>query len=272
MQDLPIGIFDSGIGGLTVAKAIHQFLPNESIIYFGDTAHLPYGDKSPELLRRYISDIAKFLVGQPVKALIIACNTASAVAYEMLKNAYPDLPIFEVIDPAVQQAVHATKNQRIGVIGTKTTIYSHIYLKKILDAMPTAFIVEKATPLLVPMIEEGWIHDQLSREIIEAYLSDTGFQHIDTLILGCTHYPLIRSEVEHYFEQNALQKVHVIDSAIAIAQKLFRYFDTNDFHTKSTKANAIFYVSDLTDSFQKTAELFFDENVALQKVELVWNS
>lgn len=272
MQDLPIGIFDSGIGGLTVAKAIRQFLPHESLIYFGDTAHLPYGDKSPDLLKKYVSDIARFLVNQPVKALVIACNTASAVAYEMLKNTYPDLPIFEVIEPAVQQAVHSTKNQRIGVIGTKTTIYSHIYLKKILDAIPTAFVVEKATPLLVPMIEEGWIHEQLSREIIEAYLSDTGFQHIDTLILGCTHYPLIRSEVEHYFEQNALHKVHVIDSAYAIAKKLSDYFDKHNFRTNKSDAKACFYVSDLTDSFQKTAELFFDENISLQKVEFVWNS
>lgn len=267
MNHFPIGIFDSGIGGLTVAKAVHDLLPNESILYFGDTAHLPYGDKSPDLLKKYVTEIVDFLLQRQVKAIIIACNTASAVAYEYLTQNYPNTLFFEVIQPAVQEALKHTKNQRIGVIGTKTTIYSHVYLKKILDQLPTAFVVEKATPLLVPMIEEGWIHDKLSKEIIEAYLSDTGFTHIDTLILGCTHYPLIRSEIEQYFEKNALNKVHVVDSSIALAKQVREYLFNNQLITNSTESNLKFFVSDLTTSFQETANLFFGKNITLEKWE-----
>ncbi len=267
MNNLPIGIFDSGIGGLTVAKAVHDLLPNESLIYFGDTAHLPYGDKSPDLLKKYVTEIVDFLLQRQVKAIIIACNTASAVAYEFLKQNYSDVLFFEVIQPAVQEALKHTQNQRIGVIGTKTTIFSHVYLKKILDHLPSAFVVEKATPLLVPMIEEGWIHDKLSKEIIEAYLSDTGFTHIDTLILGCTHYPLIRSEVERYFEKNSLHKIHVIDSSIALAKQVREYFTQNQFLSENTQSNLQFFVSDLTPSFQETANLFFGKNIALEKWE-----
>ncbi len=267
-SNLPVGIFDSGIGGLTVAKAIHDILPSESLLYFGDTAHLPYGDKSPELLQKYALEIVEFLLQKKVKAVVIACNTASAVAYDFLKQKYPDLILFEVIQPAVQEAIQYTKNQRIGVIGTKTTIFSHIYLKKILDLLPTAFVIEKATPLLVPMIEEGWIRDKVSKEIIEAYLSDTGFLHIDTLILGCTHYPLIRTEVEHYFEVNALQKVHVVDSAIAVSKKVRDFFSKSNLHSNKLKGNLTFFVTDLTPSFQDTANLFFGQNITLQKIQL----
>ncbi len=265
MNNLPIGIFDSGIGGLTVAKAVHDLLPNESLIYFGDTAHLPYGDKSPDLLKKYVIEIVDFLLQRQVKAIIIACNTASAVAYEYLKQNYLEVLFFEVIQPAVQEALKYTKNQRIGVIGTKTTIYSHVYLKKILDNLPSAFVVEKATPLLVPMIEEGWIHDKLSKEIIEAYLSDTGFTHIDTFILGCTHYPLIRSEVEQYFEKNSLQKIYVIDSSIALAKQVHEYFTLNNLLSNNVQPTLQFFLSDLTPSFQETANLFFGENINLEK-------
>jgi glutamate racemase len=267
MKNLPIGIFDSGIGGLTVAKAVHDFLPNESLIYFGDTAHLPYGDKSPDLLKKYVTQIVEFLLKSQVKAIIIACNTASAVAYEFLKQKYPDILWFEVIQPAVSEAIQITRNQRIGVIGTKTTIFSHVYLKKILDFLPTAFVVEKATPLLVPMIEEGWFHDKVSKEIIEAYLSDTGFTHIDTLILGCTHYPLIRNEVEQYFNQNSLHKVNVIDSSIALAKQVRDFFTEQNLFNDSSTVYKKFYVSDLTSNFQNTASLFFGEDIVLEKIE-----
>lgn len=267
MNNLPIGIFDSGIGGLTVAKAVHDLLPNESLIYFGDTAHLPYGDKSPELIKKYVLEIVDFLLQRQVKAVVIACNTASAVVYDYLRQTYPDVLFFEVIQPAVQQAIQYTKNQRIGVIGTKTTILSHVYLKKILDSLPSAFVVEKATPLLVPMIEEGWIHDKLSKEIIEAYLSDTGFTHIDTLILGCTHYPLIRYEVEQYFERNALHKIVVIDSAIALAKQVREYLSQHNLFSENPNPYLQFFVSDLTPGFQETAHLFFGRNIQLEKWE-----
>jgi len=268
MKNLPIGIFDSGIGGLTVAKALNDSLPNESLIYFGDTAHLPYGDKSPDLLKKYVLNIVNFLLNCKVKAMVIACNTASAVAYEYLKGLFPNLLLFEVIQPAVLEAIANTKNQRIGVIGTRTTILSHVYLKKILDQLPTAFVIEKATPLLVPMIEEGWIEDKLSKEIIEAYLSDTGFNHIDTLILGCTHYPLIRKEVELYFQQNAIHFVQVIDSSIALAKQVRDFLSSQNLLNDNPNPNFQFFVSDLTDSFQNTANLFFGKNINLEKIEL----
>ncbi|MCZ2356361.1 MAG: glutamate racemase [Bacteroidia bacterium] len=266
----PIGVFDSGIGGLTVVKALQERLPNEHFLYFGDTAHLPYGDKSPELIRQYCSVITDFLLLNQVKSVVVACNTASAVAFEQIKNRCPsEIPVIEVITPAVDMAVKYSNSRRIGVIGTKTTILSHLYLRKILERVPEALVVEKATPLLVPMIEEGWNNNKISREIIEAYMSDTGFMHVDTLILGCTHYPLVKQAIENYFKTND-RKVTVIDSSLAIAETLAGLLEQNNLNNshKHPDIQDKFFVSDITESFRDSAALFFGDDVQLKKINL----
>lgn len=269
---LPIGVFDSGIGGLTVARALADALPHESLVYFGDTAHLPYGDKSPEVLQGFIRRIAEFLLAQPVKAIVIACNTASAVGYDLVRQLAEShgVPVFQVVTPAVEAALAASRQGRVGVIGTKTTVQSHVYLRQLLERQPDALVIEKATPLLVPMIEEGWAENKITDEIIEAYLSDTGFVHIDVLIMGCTHYPLIQPQVERYFATHARHPVQVINSSVVTAEtvrlaleqaKLLRAEGTE-------AAEHRFYVSDLTLSFEATAALFFGTNLRLERHEL----
>ena len=265
-SQLPIGVFDSGIGGLTIVKALNALLPDESILYFGDTAHLPYGDKSPELLQGYADTITHFLLETGVKAIVIACNTASAVALNTVKNIARDIPVFDVIQPAVKNALLISPMKRIGVIGTRTTIQSHVYLKSLLDLAPDALVIEKATPLLVPMIEEGWNHHQISIEIIEAYMSDTGFNHIDSVILGCTHYPLIRSEIQNYFDKTNARKVEVIDSSLAVASEVQKQLTVlNLLNTNSDSVNHKFFVSDLTPGFKDTAKMFLGREVILNK-------
>jgi glutamate racemase len=265
-SQLPIGVFDSGIGGLTIVKALNALLPDESILYFGDTAHLPYGDKSPELLQGYADTITHFLLETGVKAIVIACNTASAVALNTVKNIAGDIPVFDVIQPAVKNALLISPMKRIGVIGTRTTIQSHVYLKSLLDLAPDALVIEKATPLLVPMIEEGWNHHQISIEIIEAYMSDTGFNHIDSVILGCTHYPLIRSEIQNYFDKTNARKVEVIDSSLAVASEVQKQLTVlNLLNTNSDSINHKFFVSDLTPGFKDTAKMFLGREVILNK-------
>ncbi len=269
---LSIGVFDSGIGGLTVARALADALPHESLTYVGDTAHLPYGDKSPEVLHGYIAAITRFLLEQPVKAIVIACNTASAVGRGLVERmaSAASVPVFEVVSPAVAAALAASTRGRVGVIATKTTIQSHIYLRQLLDAMPEAFVVEKATPLLVPMIEEGWAQNKITDEIIEAYLSDTGFVHIEALILGCTHYPLIRAQVERYFAQHSSAgraPVAVIDSSRVTAERVAQRLGQLDLlQTSTAPPMHRFFVSDLTVGFEAAAHVFFGAQVALQRL------
>lgn len=262
MNNAPIGVFDSGIGGLTIVKAMQKYLPNESIIYFGDTAHLPYGDKSPELIQKYAANIAYFLVQQKVKLIVIACNTVSAVALDVVEKIAGNTPVINVIDPAVKIALQNTLNYRIGIIGTKTTIQSRVYPIKIKEKRTECYVTAKATPLLVPMIEEGWANSQISDEIIQAYLSETTFETIDTLILGCTHYPLIKENIIRYFEN----KVNVIDSAEAVSKEIKDLLaEKKLFSDQNNIPQHIFYVSDLTESFQQTTQIFLDTPVQLQE-------
>lgn len=264
----PIGVFDSGIGGLTIVRALQERLPHEQIIYVGDTAHLPYGDKSPEVLKGYVAQIVRFLLKQDVKAVVTACNTASAAAYDVVQALAAPLavPTYEVIRPAVQLAIAQSAHARIGVIGTRTTIQSHVYLRELLTAVPDASVIEKATPLLVPMIEEGWHQGRLSREVIEAYLSDTGFKHIDTLILGCTHYPLIEEQIVQYLNDGRSQTVAVINSARAVADSVARDLTQRGMRAPESDQppEHVFYASDITEAFQQSAALFLGRNVTLQ--------
>ncbi|MCC7233057.1 MAG: glutamate racemase, partial [Bacteroidia bacterium] len=211
----PVGIFDSGIGGLTVANAIREVLPHESLVYFGDTAHLPYGDKSPDSIKYYAIRISQFLLQQHCKMIVIACNTASALAYDTVRDFFPDtIPVINVIDPVVEVIAAGTTSGKVGVIGTKGTIKSGIYAKKISEKHKRIQVASLATPLLAPMIEDGFFNNKISRSIIASYLDNRKLKGIQSLILACTHYPLIRKEVEEYYQG----KTKILDTAGIVAE------------------------------------------------------
>jgi len=264
-RERPIGIFDSGVGGLTVAHAIRQVVPGERIIYFGDTAHLPYGDKSAEAIRSYSHRITEFLLGFDAKMVLIACNSASASAYESLVKEFSDRTIIlDVINPVVQYI--ATRNfRRVGVIGTKRTISSGTYEKMIHESSPSTEVFSMATPLLVPMIEEGFIFDDISNAIIRTYLSDRNLQNIDALILGCTHYPIIRNQISRFFNFN----LEVVDSARIVALKLRQMLEQHDLINAGLQHDEDqFFVSDYTEYFEKIARMFFEGNLNLEKADI----
>ncbi|MCU0378547.1 MAG: glutamate racemase [Bacteroidales bacterium] len=262
----PIGVFDSGVGGLTVAHAIRQALPGERLIYFGDTAHLPYGDKSEEAIRSYSRRITEFLLGYDAKLVLVACNSASASAYESLLEEFGDKTlIMDVINPVVEY-IASHHYGKLGVIGTKRTISSGTYEKKIRDTSASTTVHSLATPLLVPMIEEGFIFDDISNAIIRTYLSDNSLKDIDALILGCTHYPIIRNQISKFFNFN----VEVIDSARIVAQRLKVMLEQNDLLSNGRPGEDLFFVSDYTEYFEKIARMFFEGNINLRKAD-IWS-
>ena len=266
MNTKPIGIFDSGVGGLTVAKAITEILPNERIIYFGDTAHLPYGDKSKESVRTYSNRITQFLLDNDCKAVVIACNTASAHAFSDLQKNFSDTPIINVIDPTVNYCANKFDTGKIGIIATKGTITSRIYPRKILKANDKLEVTQAAAPLLVPMIEEGYFNNNISQTIINSYLSTKNFKDIKALILGCTHYPLIKSEVIRYFED----RVEVVDSASVVAEYTKSLLDAKGLSAKEKNGVNQFIISDFTESFEETSKLFFGEKIHLTESR-IWD-
>lgn len=266
-REKPIGIFDSGIGGLTVAHAIRHLLPKENIVYFGDTAHLPYGDKSEAAIQAYSIKIADVLLKKGCKVIVIACNSASSAAYELLREyVRKDAHIINVIDPMVEAVVHGFANQKIGLIGTKRTVQSGIYGKKIAEAQAGIDLRTLATPLLAPMIEEGFFNNQISHEIIAQYLSDSALGGIDALILACTHYPLIREEILRFYEG----KMIVLDSSVVVAEALKEYLSSTQLLNENGTGERHFYVSDYTEAFEAATRIFFDETVKLEKHPL-WN-
>ena len=261
MNRQPIGIFDSGVGGLTVAHAIKQILPGENIIYFGDTAHLPYGDKSEEAIKGYSRKITEFLLEHDSKVILIACNSASASAFDFLKNEFENRAIIlDVIDPVVEY-LKTRKIGKLGVIGTKRTISSGTYEKKINASSPSTSVVSLATPLLVPMIEEGFIFDDISNAIIRAYLSDKSLSGIQALILGCTHYPIIKNQISKFFNFN----IEVVDSARIVSILLRDILDKNNMLNDSGGGEDKFFVSDYTPYFEKIAKMFFEGEINLKK-------
>lgn len=266
LKNQPIGIFDSGVGGLTVANAIKQALPGESLIYFGDTAHLPYGDKSAEAIIGYSSKIADFLVGQNAKVVLIACNSASASAYEHLKEIHGDrIIVMDVIDPVVD-FIGLKNYSKIGVIGTKRTIESATYAKKLNRINPDLDVVSLPTPLLVPMIEEGFIFDDISNAILRAYLTTPKLNGIEALILGCTHYPIIRNQINKIFNF----EVDILDTAGIVSSILKKRLEERDLLNDTGKAKYSFYVSDYTPFFEKIARMFFDGDILLEKSD-IWS-
>ncbi len=266
LRNKPIGLFDSGVGGLTVASAIKQILPGESLIYYGDTAHLPYGDKSAESIIGYSKKITEFLLDNDAKVVLVACNSASASSINVLKDEFGERVILiDVIEPVVNYI--ASKNfKKVGVIGTKRTVDSGSYDKKIRAINPEVEIVSLATPLFVPMIEEGFIFDDISNAIIRTYLSDKKLKGIDALVLGCTHYPIIRNQINKQFNF----EVEVIDSARVVAMELHRILEMHDLISKGKKPADRFYVSDYTPYFEKIARMFFESDINLQKLN-IWD-
>jgi glutamate racemase len=261
-----IGIFDSGIGGLTVVRSLMEHLPGYDIVYFGDTARTPYGTKSPETVVRYALENIDFLLSKGSKIIVMACNTASSVAAESVNDQF-DLPIFEVITPAVEITVKRSKHLRIGVIGTRATVNSGVYEKKIKALSPEAKVYSTACPLLVPLVEEGWVKKPETSMIIKKYLHPLKVRQIDTLILGCTHYPLLKDKIQRKIGK----KVDVIDSSKAVAKNVKAFLDTHAEVDRQLvkKGNFRLFVSDVTDQFQKTARMTLKRNVVLEHVTSV---
>jgi glutamate racemase len=261
----PIGIFDSGIGGLTVAHAVTSVLPNESIIYFGDTAHLPYGDKSTAAIQAYSVKICDLLLRQRCKLVLIACNSASAAAYELV-TAYVGsrAKALNVIDPVVEFVGKTYPGQTIGLIGTKQTVNSNVYKKKIDDLQQAIELQSLATPLLAPMVEEGFFNSTISESVIHAYLSDASLQGIKALILGCTHYPLIKNEIRAYYNES----VDVIDSSEIVAAHVKQFLEEHRLLNPGERPYRKFFVSDYTKSFESSTQIFFGNRVRLERYPL----
>ena len=264
MQNNPIGIFDSGIGGLTIAHALKEKLPNENIVYFGDTEHLPYGEKSEIAIQNFSKRIAQFLIEKKCKTIVIACNSASSVAYKSIVKIAKNIPVFNAISPVATKVTQQCSGFNIGVIGTKATIQSDIYEREIKAICPLAKVSSLATPLLAPMIEEGFINEDISHTVITNYLSNKKLANIDHLILACTHYPLIHQEIKDYYKG----KVTVIDSANIVAEYIAKQLKADNLLNDSAKTEHHFYVSNYTKSFEESAKFFFREDLKLEEVNL----
>lgn len=264
-KENPVGIFDSGIGGLTVANAVSTLLPEEEIIYFGDTAHLPYGDKSAEAIQHYSIRIADFLLEKNCKLILIACNTASAAAFDVVRDHVAvktknTVPVLNVIDPVVESVAADNTIKKIGIIGTKGTIKSGTYEHKLKSLRPDLETVALATALLASMIEAGFYNNSVSQAIINSYLAYPDFSDIQGMILACTHYPLIEKEVAAYFNQ----RIKIFDSTNIVAEKVKATLADAGLLNDKRRNPHHFYVSDYTDSFEQTTRLFFREKIHLE--------
>lgn len=250
-REAPIGVFDSGVGGLTVAREIMKNLPKERIVYFGDTARVPYGSKSRETVLRYSRQIVRFLQTQGVKAIVVACNTASALALAEIEKEI-NIPIIGVVKPGAKVAVNTTKNKRIGVIATESTIQSGMYRDYIRKMDPEIEVFGKACPLFVPLVEEGWMKDKVTKEVAERYLNELKEEKIDSLILGCTHYPLISSTIGEVMGSD----VKLANPAYETAVELCEILDNIDMRSESQEEGEFpyrFFVSDAARKFTQFA-------------------
>lgn len=257
----PIGVFDSGLGGLTVAHAIMRQLPAESLIYFGDTARVPYGPKSPDTVRRYSREISAFLIEQGVKAIVVACNTATAHALPMLREEL-DVPVIGVVEPGARAAVRATRTGHIGVIGTAGTIRSQAYVRAIHAENPDLRVTALACPLFVPLVEEGWTNHEATHLVAEEYLAPFVKDPIDTLVLGCTHYPLLKPVIGEIVGRS----VRLIDSAEETAADARRMLDANDLTAAAGEGAYRFVASDDPQQFLTLGRRFLGS--AIERVEV----
>ena len=248
----PIGVFDSGVGGLTVAREIMRNLPDEHIVYFGDTARVPYGSKSQETVIRYSKQIVRFLQTQHVKAIVIACNTASALALDAIEGEL-DIPILGVLRPGAKVAAETTKNKRVGVIATESTIRSGMYGRYIKAHDPEITVYGKACPLFVPLVEEGWLKDPVTEEVARRYLKELLEKDIDSLILGCTHYPLIRSLMRKIVGDKVQLVNPAYETALELGRLLTREGLANDGSTNCAGEKYQFFVSDAAEKFAEFA-------------------
>lgn len=258
----PIGIFDSGIGGLTVAQALVEKLPNENIIYFGDTAHLPYGDKSIAAIQSYAVKIAHMLLQQECKLILIACNTASAVAVDLVKE-YCGIKaeVMDVIDPVIHHLKKSYTKKNIGLIATKATVNSNVYKKKV-DALNIGInLKSQATPILASLIEEGFHSKKVIDLVLAEYLSQKNLHDIEALILACTHYPVVKKNIHAFYEN----KIDIIDPSEIVANAVKARLESNNALNKNkTKGSKHFYISDYTQTFADNTKLFFDEEINLE--------
>jgi glutamate racemase len=259
----PIGVFDSGIGGLTVVRELMRQLPNESIIYFGDTARVPYGPKGPDTVLRYSREITQFLKDQGVKAIVVACNTATAHALAALREEN-DLPIIGVIEPGARAAARTTKTGKVGVIGTQGTINSKAYERAIQAVAPDADITALACPLFVPLAEEGWLETEATSLIAKEYLGPMAEKHVDTLVLGCTHYPLLKRVIGTVVGRD----VRLIDSAEeTAAETAVTLRDAGLAHEATNDARYRFIASDAPEQFLRVGQRFLGSSI--DRVETV---
>lgn len=259
----PIGVFDSGIGGLTVLKEIMNVLPYEDVVYFGDTARVPYGSRSKETVIKYTKQSINFLKSKGVKAVVIACNTATARSLEVVENLY-DIPVIGVINAGVRTAIENTLNQKIGVIGTEGTISSNEYEFQIKKLRPKAHIISKACPLFVPIVEEGWTETQVAFLTAQKYLQEVKDNSVDSLVLGCTHYPLLKNTIQKVMGS----KVFLVNPARETAKELKETLRNLDLDNKIHRKGCYsYFVSDDPQKFKKVGERFMETEI--EDIELV---
>ncbi len=265
MDNRSIGVFDSGLGGLTAVKQIMQELPGESVVYFGDTGRVPYGTRSRETIIKYSKNDVNFLLEKDVKMILIACGTASSAALCALKDEY-DIPIIGVVEPAVDAALGVVRNGKIGVIGTVGTIKSGSYESLLKSKNPELLIYTKACPLFVPLVENGHFDTEVARLVIAEYLEEIKKAGVDTLILGCTHYPLLKKNISEYMGEN----VTLIDAGAEAAKALSAQLEENGLCSGEKKAEYHYYVSDNTDGFESLGGLFLEKKIdgQVEKIDI----
>lgn len=263
MDNRPIGIFDSGVGGLTVLREVEKCLPSESLVYFGDTARVPYGNKSKSTVIKFSRQSVKFLIKKKVKAIVVACNTSSALALDNLKVSF-NIPIIGVIEAGVKKALVISGNNRIAVIGTKSTIASKSYEKEIKRRNHKTKVYSESCPLFVPLAEEGMLSGKIVDEVMKLYLGKIKSKKVDSLILGCTHYTLLKPAIAKY-----LKGVWIIDSAQAVAMQIKELLEAKNLLNSGLSGRKEFYVSDQSTSFSKLAKLFLKREIAKPKIPVV---
>jgi len=255
---MPIGVFDSGLGGLTIVRELRKKLPNEKIAYFGDIARLPYGIKSKEQIQRFSIENTEFLLTQKIKALVVACNSSSSAAYGTLKRQF-NIPIIDVIEPAVREAVACTKSRRVGIVGTQATIESEAYARALKKALPGARIFSEACPLFVPLVEEGRLQGPITDAVVREYLTPFKKNKVDTLILGCTHYPLLKAAIGKFMGP----RVRLVDSAGPCVRSLAKLLVSKRIeNTNNRKGPLHIFVSDLPRNFVRVGQRFLRERMS----------
>lgn len=265
MDNRPIGVFDSGLGGLTVLKEIMELIPTESVVYFGDCGRVPYGTKSKQTIVKYTFQDIRFLLNQDIKMIVIACNTASAYSYGQVKHEF-DIPVVEVIQPGATAAARETRNKRVGVIGTPATIASGVYERAISSVDSSVEIFSKACPLFVPLVEEGWWDNDIALRIVEEYLTPLKKQGIDTLVLGCTHYPLLKNTISKVMGD----EVTLINSALEVAKAVKEVVQENQLGRDGRiKPVYRYYTSDSVEKFESLGSSFLNYEIcSAEKVDI----